>query len=723
MSNQTPKEHANRPHQTAAKSLEDQGLSRRDLARALGTAMAAGSALWSTVDSAQAQPPASTTNPGGKGPVLDVAEWSYFWVGVERVPTARGSQANGMQMYVEYWVPTQVRHPYPVVLVHGNQGQGTDWLSTPDGRRGWVSLLVEQGYKVYLVDRPGQGRPPYFPWFHGYFEDQAPTAEGVVKSMAKVGSAHTQWPGTGAADDPAVWQVVAAQGPSMTSGFGGMAAAQSVWRTRGPMLLDEIGPAILVTHGDSSGFAWVTAQERPALVKGIVVMEQPANSIQGQTQGQAAERMKKLAGIPIAVVTAEASAGNASDPGIVQALNQMGLTAEHVKLADQGVKGNGPMVMMEKNNAQALAVLTKWMDANVGKGAAAINLPGRDPNRNGESMALKLADQGCFWVGANRKKMPYGTIAEGQTFVQYMIPAERKYALPIVMVHGGGGQGMHMMGIGRRPGWVHYFVQAGYAVYWIDRPGFGRAPYHPDALGPSHLRNVPGYEQLVASTAVFNTAQWPGKADVDDYNVNQFMACEVGNVADEAYHSELCIRGGLELLDRVGQCILFTHAFGGFWGWLMADRRPNLVKAMVAMEINGNPFAQQFKWGLTAAPMTYDPPVTDPSQFKLADAQLPPDSPRPLVASFKLQAEPARQWKNLKGIPMAWMTSEFGGGGSANAQVAFLKQVGCSIELLRLRDHGIHGNANLMLLEKNNHEVFTLLKDWYDRKVGGPSKA
>ena len=94
-------------------------------------------------------------------------------------------------------------------------------------------------------------------------------------------------------------------------------------------------------------------------------------------------------------------------------------------------------------------------------------------------------------------------------FVQYMIPAEKRHPYPVVMIHGGGGQGTHMMGIGGRPGWVHYFVQAGYSVYWLDRPSYGRSPYHPDALGPSHLPNVPPYEGLLTSTAVFNTAQWP----------------------------------------------------------------------------------------------------------------------------------------------------------------------------------------------------------------------
>jgi hypothetical protein len=58
------------------------------------------------------------------------------------------------------------------------------------------------------------------------------------------------------------------------------------------------------------------------------------------------------------------------------------------------------------------------------------------------------------------------------------------------------------------------------------------------------------------------------------------------------------------------------------------------------------------------------------------------------------------------------VTSEFGGGGSPVSNVAFLKQVGCTAEMLRLRDYGIVGNGNLMLLEKNNHEVFGVVQNW-----------
>jgi pimeloyl-ACP methyl ester carboxylesterase len=423
---------------------------------------------------------------------------------------------------------------------------------------------------------------------------------------------------------------------------------QSVWRSRGAMLLDDIGPAILVTEGDGAVFARVTAEERPALVKGIVAVAPPA-------------------GTTFKVFTTATS----RDP-------------------------------------ESLPTVLAWLDRTFPEAP----IVAVDPHPNRESTALKLADQGCFWVGVQRKQMPYGTIAQGQMFVQYMIPAERRHPLPVVMVHGGGGQGTHMMGIGGRPGWVHYFVQAGYAVYWVDRPSYGRSPYHPDALGPSHLPNVPAYEGLIGSTAVFNTAQWPGPGGMNDPVIDQFMACEQGNVSDQAFHSDLVWPGGAELLDRIGPSILFVHAFGGFFAWGVADRRPNLVKAIVAMEINGNPFAAQLRWGLTASPMTYDPPVLEVTQFNLRDQTAPPDSPRPVVSPFKLQAEPAHKWKNLKGIPISWVTSEFGGGGSPVSNVAFLKQVGCTAEMLRLRDYGIVGNGNLMLLEKNNHEVFGVVQNW-----------
>jgi pimeloyl-ACP methyl ester carboxylesterase len=633
-----------------ASSDSNSGITRRELGALVAGAIAA---------PAHAQAPAQAqirSRPANAGPVLDIAAWSYYWYGVEHATLARGTVCNGMQMYVEHWIPAQVKHPYPVVLIHGGYGQGSDWFSTPDSRRGWATLLLEQGYKVYVLDRPGQGRGPYHPFVHGNFDRQAQTFEATARRVAS-----PQWPGTGDVSDPAVAQLVASLGQPMANN----ANTRSVWRTRAAMLLDDVGPSILITHGDGVVFAQMAAQERPRLVKGIAALE--------TTQ--------------------------AGDVLNLPFLNVPG----------------GPLLMLGRNNREALQPVLDWMQTNVETPAPAAPAP--DPHPNTESTGFKLADQGCFWVGVQRKPMPYGTIALGQMYVQYMLPAEQKHPYPVIMTHGGGGQGCHMMGIGGRPGLVHYFVQAGYAVYWLDRPSYGRSPYHPDALGPSHLPNVPPYEGLITSTTVFNTAQWPGPGGMNDPLVDQFMANESGNVTDEAFHSDLAWHGGVELVDRIGPSILLDHAFGGFFGWGVADRRPNLVKAIVAVEINGNPFAAQLRWGLTASPIAYDPPVTDPSQFVLVDRTPPPDSPRPVLSPYKLQAEPARKWKNLQGIPIAWVTSEFGGGGSPVANVAFLKQAGCNAEMLRLRDFGISGNGNLMPLEKNNHEVFGVIRDWLGRAV------
>jgi triacylglycerol esterase/lipase EstA (alpha/beta hydrolase family) len=135
-------------------------ISRRDFMRratAMGVAGAAAATLGSLALPADAAAVAQQTASASNKIPLDLAEWSYMWVNVKRAETARGAFVGGQQMYVEYMIPAQVRHPFPVVLVHGGGGQGTDWLGTPDGRPGWFQYLVQEGFKVYVVDRPGHG--------------------------------------------------------------------------------------------------------------------------------------------------------------------------------------------------------------------------------------------------------------------------------------------------------------------------------------------------------------------------------------------------------------------------------------------------------------------------------------------------------------------------------------------------------------------------------------
>jgi pimeloyl-ACP methyl ester carboxylesterase len=702
---------------------------------------------------------------------LDIAAYSWAWVGVQRLSLPRGTTVDGGHLYVEYQVPAEVKHPYPVVLIHGGHGQGLDWMGTPDGRRGWMSYLLEEGYQVYVVDRPGQGRPVYHPGLHNLFRD-LPTYEGLastVSALAKTAGAHpqatlhSQWPGTGQIGDPALDQFIASLGPAFPESLGPFVAvptaAHETWRHRGAALLDLIGPAILMTHSDSSILAWLVADERPKLVKGIIAIEpagppfqalrwgvtntpvaydppvasleelgvtapiEQAGAMPYRLQTEPARRLKNLVDIPIVVVTAEASAANLRDPAIVAFLKQGGCRAEQLQLAEHGVHGNGPYLMLEKNNREALQPILAWMERSIPKPGIPVRAPPVPPSD--DSTAMKLADQGFFWSGVQRKRMPYGTIASGQLFVQYYIPQQVRYPYPIVLIHGGGGQSTHMMGIGGRPGWVHFFVQEGYRVYNVDRPAWGRSPYHPDAFDAGHLGLFEDYEALLN---VFHTRQWPGTGDIGDPLVDQFVPNEIGaplrwRGLEEAVDNDYFVTAGMALLDKIGPAILLTHAFSGQLGWTLADRRPSLVKGIVTMEPNGAPFEGQLAWGLTAVPVAYDPPVRSPEGLSLVE--YPATAKGPV---YKLQRDPARRLKNLRDIPIGWITGELreklpNNYGFANgpASVAFLKQAGCHVDHMLLTEYGVSGNGNLMLLEMNNKQVFGVIRDWLVKSVAAPN--
>jgi len=667
---------------------------------------------------------------------LDLAEWSYFWVGVERAPLARGTYAGGKQMYVEYWIPKVVKHPVPIVLVHGGGGQGTDWMGTPDGRPGWATMLVQKGYKVYVVDRPGHGRSPFHPDTHGPFPSQANSLENISGRFTPPNPTtpnkplpfqhfHNQWPGTGEVGSDDLDQFVASQGGSYVTVAGNNNAtavlAHTAWRERGAMLLDKIGPAVIMTHSAGGPFGWLVAEIRPNLVKGIVAIEGGGQPFGGanvwgmstipvaydppvsdplelktvavtptengiapyKLQAEPARRLKNLRGIPIVVVTSEGSFASPGNPGAVAYFKQAGCTAEELRLVDHGIHGNGHMMMVEKNNVEVLEPIVAWIEKNVAKsGHVPVKAHGA------ESTDLKLADQGFFWIGINRKKMPYGTILAGQMYVQYLTPAEVRHPYPVILVHGGTGQMLHYMGPGDgAAGWAHYFVREGYKVYLIDRPGHGRAPYHPDALGT--IGANPAYEGIVAD---FRRSAFP----VNDAAIDQFMASQNAAPQDAVMAHKLWASGGAQLLDKTGPAIVMVHSAGGPFGYLVANERPQLVKAIVNVEGGGAPFSAATPWGLTDIPLAYDPPVTDPAQLK-------DGSPRVL--------------KNLRGIPSVYVTAEKSGRTQGPAVVAFLKQMGCAADDLQLKDKGIAGNGHFMMFEPNRRRVFDTIRGWVETHV------
>jgi pimeloyl-ACP methyl ester carboxylesterase len=738
------------------------GLTRREFTALAAAGLSAGALLPTPLFAAARS--AADRVPSEVKAALDLAEWSYFWVGADRAELARGTVVNGKQMYVEYMIPARVNHPYPIVLVHGGGGQGTNWMGTPDGRPGWATYLVQEGYAVYVVDRPGHGRPPFHPDLHGAFPSQAPALEGISGRFTPPNPTstnqplpfqhlHTQWPGKGEVGSPDLDQFVASQGGSYVAVplppgapaaavFGaGQSLAHQVWRERGAMALDKIGPAIIMTHSAGGPFGWLVAEARPNLVKGIVAIEGGGQPFAGpnvwgmstvsvtydppvldpfevktvtvpspetgvadyKVQAEPARKLVNLQGIPIVLVTSEGSFASPGNPGGVAFFRQAGCMAEELRLVDHGIRGNGHMMMVEKNNRQVLQPILDWIAKNVENDNV---LPGP---RLSES-AVKLADQGHYWVGTEHKKMPYGTILTGQMYVQYLIPTQVRHPYPIVLVHGGTGQMLHYMGEGDgQAGWAHYYVQAGYRVYLVDRPGHGRAPYHPDALGP--IGPQPTYDIIVPD--VRRSHRWAGSGQIGDPSIDQLMASQNGAPQDNAMAHRLWASRGAELLDKIGPAIVQVHSAGGPFSWLVANERPQLVKAIVNVEGAGAPFGPQTPWGLTDIPLAFDPPVSDPSQIETRE--VPASNGLP---AYRVQADGSvHKLKNLKGIPIAFVTAERSGRTQGPEVVAFLRQAGCTPEDVQLKDHGVHGNGHFMMLETNRKQVFDLIEAWLGHNV------
>src|SRR5215831_20229175 len=179
------------------------------------------------------------------------------------------------QVYVEYQIPAERKHAFPIVLVHGGGQTGAGWWSTPDGRPGWAQYFLRRGYAVYVVDQIGRGRSPFTPEVYGETSSQSLdyvlqkfTTQEKYKLWPQA-ALHTQWPGKGERGDDAFDQYFASEVPGMEKRI--MQTEETVDGLA--KLLDRIGPAIVLVHSQSGAYAWPLAQARPNLVKAIVAAE------------------------------------------------------------------------------------------------------------------------------------------------------------------------------------------------------------------------------------------------------------------------------------------------------------------------------------------------------------------------------------------------------------------------------------------------------------------
>jgi pimeloyl-ACP methyl ester carboxylesterase len=347
--------------------------------------------------------------------------------------------------------------------------------------------------------------------------------------------------------------------------------------------------------------------------------------------------------------------------------------------------------------------------------------------------APPIAKQGYLFAGGKYSTVNGKRVMAGQIYAEFQIPKNQTHRYPIVMVHGAIQTGTNFTGTpDGRMGWAEYFLRQGYAVYVIDQPGRGRASYDSDTEGPQAFPDLAGTEQRFTAPersklwpqARLHT-QWPGSGLAGDPVFDQFYASQVPFVRTPEKAQEMTRDGLVALLEKIGPAIVMTHSQSGAMGWLTADARPDLVRALIQVEPSGPPLhdvdmvgapdylrdgAVARPWGLAAIPMGYAPRAASPAELAFVQ-QDKADGPD-LVRCW-LQKAPARQLPNLAKMPMLIVNGEASFHAPfEHCTVKYLEQAGVHPTWIDLGKAGVHGNGHMMMLEKNNLEVAAIIEKW-----------
>ena len=349
---------------------------------------------------------AQTSDQGTKDPIV-IAKQGNFFVHGHYSPSG---EVVG-QMYVEYQIPKDQKHRYPMVFIHGGGQIGAGWWQTPDGREGWAQYFLRRGYAVYVVDVPGRGRSAYNSAL-GPLNDPSNTLRAQQLWAAHerfdlwpAADLHTRWVGTPEPEDPTFDQFMRSQSDAV--------AQDQEERTMRAMvrLLDRIGPSILVPHSQPGMASFRIADRRPNKVKAILQLEPggppvfgfaplfgPVPIAWGLTQGpityspavsdpselsfeqvpitdpyvescwvqtEPARQLPNLQGIPILLLTSESGYNTLWDPCTHAYLEQAGVETTWIRLEELGIHGNGHFYFIEENSDQVAGVVHNWLETHV----------------------------------------------------------------------------------------------------------------------------------------------------------------------------------------------------------------------------------------------------------------------------------------------------------------------------------------------------------------------
>ncbi|WP_235951346.1 alpha/beta fold hydrolase [Falsiroseomonas algicola] len=277
--------------------------------------------------------------------------------------------------------------------------------------------------------------------------------------------------------------------------------------------------------------------------------------------------------------------------------------------------------------------------------------------------------------GAPLRIDPNGTHVVGQMYARFMVPATQRGTAPMMLWHGA-----YLTGVtyentpDGREGWEHFFLRRGWTTYVTDAVERGRsgAAMVPEIYPPPlHLPTANPWERFRIGDGAGSHARGtvlPGNQfPTDAASYMNFMRQVVARYLET---DEDVIAAYIALLERTGPSVVIAHSQGGAFAWQVAQRRPDLFRALVLVEPAGT--------GV------------------MAEAAKLRAIPQLLVYGDYVDADP--RWSVIRT--------------NARRFSAAVREAGGTVEDVDLPSRGIRGNSHMVMMDRNGDEVAGLIQDW-----------
>jgi pimeloyl-ACP methyl ester carboxylesterase len=305
--------------------------------------------------------------------------------GIENMRRTTAFAATEPAVYYDSIQPPVPTDKPPLVLVHGAAHTGSCYLQTPDGRPGWAQQFAELGFPVIVPDWPGVGRS-------GRVDFADLTGEVVCQALGGL---------IASLDEPCVllthsmsgaygWRLVETHGqhirsiigvapsppgqlepvpPILDQGDDYVLIRRGAFERRVDLLRptpfdDDLVENKLVGGGDQFPRDFLDAYKHSLGAAPPLLAYERSNIKESQLRitDQGAFKNK-----PVLVVSAEFDRDHTpeNDGALAAWLGEIGAQSTYWYLPDQGITGNGHMMMLEKNNEDIAALIAGWIEENL----------------------------------------------------------------------------------------------------------------------------------------------------------------------------------------------------------------------------------------------------------------------------------------------------------------------------------------------------------------------